>query len=56
VFEESDLQSETHCDSTISTFLGIKIDRSDEDEDAPHSIRVKCEFDSNVIDESEESW
>jgi hypothetical protein len=33
--------------------LGIKIDLSDEDENAPHSIRVKCEFDSNEIDKSD---
>jgi uncharacterized SAM-dependent methyltransferase len=31
--------------------LGIKIDSSDEDENACDSIRVKCEFNSNVIDE-----
>jgi hypothetical protein len=29
------------------------IDSSDEPENASDSIRVKCEFDSNVIDESE---
>jgi hypothetical protein len=34
----------------ISTFLGIKIDSSDEYENAADSIRVKCEFDSNVTD------
>jgi hypothetical protein len=33
--------------------FGIKIDSSDEYENASDSIRVKCEFDSNVIDESE---
>jgi hypothetical protein len=54
VIDESDLQFEKHRDSTISTFLGIKIDRSDEDENASDSIRVNCEFNSNVIDESEE--
>jgi hypothetical protein len=31
----------------------IKIDRSDDNENASDSIRVKCEFDSNVIDESD---
>jgi hypothetical protein len=31
---------------------GIKIDLSDEYENRFDSIRVKCEFDSNVIDES----
>jgi hypothetical protein len=29
------------------------MDWSDEDENANDSIRVKCEFDSNVIDESD---
>jgi hypothetical protein len=29
------------------------IDSSDENENASDSIRVKCEFDSNVIDESD---
>jgi hypothetical protein len=52
VIDESDLQFEKHCDPRISTFLGIKIDSSDEDENADDSIRVKCEFDSNVTDES----
>jgi hypothetical protein len=42
-----------HFDPRISTFRGIKIDWSDEDENASDSIRVKCESDSNVIDESE---
>jgi uncharacterized Zn finger protein len=32
---------------------GITIDSSDEDENASDSIRLKCEFDSNVIDESD---
>jgi hypothetical protein len=53
VIDESDLQSEKHFDPRISTFFGIKIDRSDENENASDSIRVKCEFDSNVIDESD---
>jgi hypothetical protein len=35
------------------TFRGITIDWSYEYENAYDSIRVKCEFDSNVIDESE---
>jgi hypothetical protein len=35
------------------TLRGIKIDWSDEYENASDSIRVKREFDSNVIDESE---
>jgi hypothetical protein len=33
--------------------LGIKIDSSDENENAPDSIRIKREFDWNMIDESE---
>jgi hypothetical protein len=35
------------------TFRGITIDWSDEDENANDSIRVNCEFDSNVIDKSD---
>jgi hypothetical protein len=49
--DESDVQSEKQFDPRISTFLGIKIDSSDEKENAFHSIRVKREFDSNVMDE-----
>jgi hypothetical protein len=33
--------------------LGIKIDSSDDSENASDSIRVKCEFDSIVIDEND---
>jgi predicted GTPase len=39
--------------SMNSTLRGITIDRSDEYENASDSIRAKCEFDSNVIDESD---
>jgi hypothetical protein len=39
--------------SMNSTFRGITIDSSDEYENASDSIRVKCEFDSNVIDQSD---
>jgi hypothetical protein len=53
VIDESDSQPAKQFDSRISTLLGIKIDSSDEHENAHDSIRVKCEFDSNVIDESE---
>jgi hypothetical protein len=53
VIDESESQCEKHFDPRISTFLGIKIDWSDENENASDSIRVKCEFDSNVIDESD---
>jgi hypothetical protein len=41
--------------SMNSTFRGIMIDISD-DENADDSIRFKCEFGSNVIDESEEQF
>jgi hypothetical protein len=53
VIDESDLQCEKHFDPRISTSLGITIDWSDEYENACNSIRVKCESDSNVIDESD---
>jgi hypothetical protein len=35
------------------TFRGVTIDSSDEYENALDSIRVKSEFDSNLIDESD---
>jgi hypothetical protein len=38
------------------TFRGIKIDWSDENENASGPIRVKCESDSNVIDESDSQY
>jgi hypothetical protein len=53
VIDESDLQCEKQDDPRISTFMGIMIDLSDENENARNSIRVKCEFGSNVIDESD---
>jgi hypothetical protein len=53
VIDESESQCEKHFDSRISTFLGIKIDRSDEYENVSDSIRVKYEFDSNTIDLSD---
>jgi hypothetical protein len=53
VIDESDGQSEKHSEPRISTLLGIMIDSSDEKENAYDSIRVKCEFDSNVIDEND---
>jgi hypothetical protein len=52
--DESDLQYEKQFDPRISTLFGIKIDLSDEVENASDSIRVKCEFDSNLIDESDQ--
>jgi hypothetical protein len=51
--DESDLQYYKHFDPRISTFLGIKIDSSDANENASDLIRVKREFDSNLIDESD---
>jgi hypothetical protein len=51
--DESDLHSQKHFDSRISTFLGIKIDSSDDSENASDIIRVKREFDSNAINESD---
>jgi hypothetical protein len=53
MIDESDSQHEKHPDPTISTFLGIKIDSSNEHENTPDPIRVKREFDSNVTDESD---
>jgi hypothetical protein len=53
VIDESDSQCEKQLDPRIPTFFGIKIDWSDEDENTPDSIRIKCEFDSNVINESQ---
>jgi hypothetical protein len=53
VIDESDPQNEKHPDPRTSTFLGIKIDGSDEDENANDSIRVKCEFNSYIIDLSD---
>jgi hypothetical protein len=50
---ESDLHDEKHFEQRISTFDGIIIDLSDENENADDSIRVNREFDSNDIDESD---
>jgi hypothetical protein len=38
------------------TLRGIRIDWSDEDENAYDSIRVNCELDSNEIDESDSQY
>jgi hypothetical protein len=51
VIDESDSQYEKHFEQSISTSFRITIDWSDDPENASDSIRVKCEFDSNVIDE-----
>jgi hypothetical protein len=53
VIDESNSQDEKHSEPRISTFLGIKIDLSDEYENASDPIRVDREFDLNVIDESD---
>jgi hypothetical protein len=53
VIDESEKQDEKHFDPRISTLFGIMIDLSDDPENASDSIRVNCEFDSNVIDESD---
>jgi hypothetical protein len=53
VIDESEEQYEKHCEPRISTFRRVKIDSSDENENASDSIRFNCGFDSNVIDESE---
>jgi hypothetical protein len=52
VIDESDLQNEKQFDPRISTLFGIKIDLSDDPENASNSIRVKREFDSKTIHSS----
>jgi hypothetical protein len=51
--EESNLQDEKHNDPRISTFRGISIVPSDENENADDSIRFNREFDSNEMEESD---
>jgi hypothetical protein len=51
--DESDLHPQKHDDPRISTFRGISIESSDENEKASESIRINREFDSNEIDESD---
>jgi hypothetical protein len=51
--DESDLQLKKHSEQRISTLDGIKIDSSDDAENADDSIRVNPEFDSNEMDESD---
>jgi hypothetical protein len=53
VSDESEEQYAKHPDRQISTLCGIMIDSSDDLENASDSIRVKQEFDSNVIEESD---
>jgi hypothetical protein len=49
-------QCEKQNEQRISTFRGITIDESDENENAFDSIRVNRESDSNVIDESDRQY
>jgi hypothetical protein len=49
--DKSDLQCEKHFVRKISILFGIKIDSSDDSQNASDSICVQCEFDSNVIDQ-----
>jgi hypothetical protein len=53
MINESREHPEKQDDPRNSTLFGIKIDSSDESENASDSIRVKCEFDSNVINKSD---
>jgi hypothetical protein len=53
VIDESELHHEKREELRISTFLGIKIDLSDEFENVDDSIRLNREFDSNESDKSE---
>jgi hypothetical protein len=53
VIDENDSQNEKQFEPRISIFLGIKIDSSDENENASDSIRVNREFDSNLTDKSD---
>jgi hypothetical protein len=53
VIGESDVQYEKHSEPRISTFLGIMADSIADDENASDSIRVKREFHSNLIDETD---
>jgi hypothetical protein len=46
VIDESDLQDAKQNEPRISTLNGIKIETSDDDENADDSIRVRREFDS----------
>jgi hypothetical protein len=49
MIDESDLHNEKHLEQRISTWLGIKIGRSDGNENVSDSIRVKHKFDSNLM-------
>jgi hypothetical protein len=53
VIDESDSQHEKHPDRRISTLLGREIDSGGDAENAFDSVRVKYEFDPNVIHKSE---
>jgi hypothetical protein len=47
------LHFEKHSEPRISTFLGIKIDSSDDSLNVDDSIHTNREFDSNETDESD---
>jgi hypothetical protein len=51
--DESVSHSQQHERPRNSTLRGIKIDSSDDDNNASESIRINCEFDSNEIDGSD---
>jgi hypothetical protein len=51
--DKSVKQFEKHDDPRISTFRGIRIDRSHDSENAYDSIRFNREFDSNENDEND---
>jgi hypothetical protein len=51
--DESDSHDWKHDEQRISPLRGIKIDCSEESENADDSIRFNPEFDSNEIDESD---
>jgi hypothetical protein len=53
VIAESDLHSEKQNEPRISTLLGIKMNSSDDFENADDSIRVNCECDSKIIDKND---
>jgi hypothetical protein len=55
VIGERDSQHEKHPEPIISPFLAIKIDWSDEKENANDLICAESEFDLHVIDESDVS-
>jgi hypothetical protein len=49
VVDKSDLQNEKQLDSRLSPVLGIKMDSSDEDENAHDSIPINRRLESTGI-------